>query len=315
MFALGGCINTADKDSDEEIQPIGVVNSDNTIDEVIEIKVNPMECFSGKTRQEIYDIRKKYVAESIFKSDNYEPSDKVFGGIQDGKPWRSIFTEFCCYSYSKQTETKGYSEESRFIDNPALLVAVKSGWYYYIDKFEKGDTEHSKCFSSMSYFMPDKITYCKNKRLITVYYDYIHNFRMPPVSLYLTTINAQDFGYNYGKMVKNGDLIFFQPKDNISTRVYEFQDFIHTGNSCGVPGGCNNASPYIRGYDFYPTISDTARRPVNIDIKLWKQKPKSDEDEADMNYRIVFKYNVPMYRVFAEDIKNRKKFGIENVPH
>ncbi len=64
-------------------------------DDLIEIKVNGMRNFSGKTKAEIYKIRKYYVSKSIFKSKDYEPSEEVFGQIQDRLPWRSIFTEVC----------------------------------------------------------------------------------------------------------------------------------------------------------------------------------------------------------------------------
>ncbi len=257
-------------------------------DDTINIKVNQMECFSGKTKQEIYDIRKKYVAKSIFKSDNYEPSEEVFGQIEDGLPWRSIFTEVCLFN--PISETKGFSEESRFINNPILLLGLRNGSGINVSDPINKDIKLDFCDGRVAWIFPDKITYSKNKKTITVYYNDLHILPTKFISYYIETINAQDFGYRYGKMIKNDAISFKNPNDNISTRIYEFQDFIHKGDSCGVEGGCNNCSPYIEGYEFSPLLNYFNKEKKTIEFKLWKTKPRNDDTEADMIYRIVFDY-------------------------
>lgn len=294
----------------------------NNQDDTVNIKVNQMECFSGKTKQEIYDIRKKYVAKSIFKSKDYEPNEEVFGQIEDGLPWRSIFTELC--TFTPIAETKGWSEESRFINNPELLLGIRNGCGTLISKAEENNKPTYYCFSTMGYFMPDKITYSKNKKLITVYYKDFHNIPSKYISYYFETINAQDFGYKYGKMIPNNEISFKNPKDNISTRIYKFQDFIHKGDSCGVEGGCNNCSPYIEGFEFSPLLTLYNRQSKEMNIKLWKERPNDDNTEADMNYRVVF-LNTPiknnsLYNTFNDvkvtfsiikDTINRIRFDIK----
>ncbi len=257
-------------------------------DDTINIKINQMECFSGKTKQEIYDIRKKYVAKSIFKSDNYEPSEEVFGQIEDGLPWRSVFTEVC--TNSPIAETRGFSEESRFINNPILLIGLRNGSGINVSDKNNINIKLDFCDGRVSWIFPDKITYSKNKKTITVYYNDLHILPTKFISYYIETINAQDFGYKYGKMIPNNKISFKNPKDNISTRIYEFQDFIHKGDSCGVEGGCNNCSPYIEGYEFSPLLDYFNKEKKTIEFKLWKTKPQKDDVEADMNYRIVFDY-------------------------
>lgn len=257
-------------------------------DDTVNIKINQMECFSGKTKQEIYDIRKKYVAKSIFKSKNYEPSDEVFGQIEDGLPWRSIFTELCLDS--PISETKGFSEESRFINNPALLIGLRNS--SGIDLTKKENERYRVCFcdNSLLWIVPNKITYSKKNKLITVYYKDLHVLPYQLIGYYLETINAQDFGYKYGKMYTTDKISFLNENDNISTRIYKFHDCIHKGDSCGVEGGCNNCSPYIEGYEFTPLLDYYNKEKKVIDFKLWKEEPRDENVAADMNYRIVFDY-------------------------
>lgn len=148
MITLSGCKNNGEAD------------------DTVNIKVNQMECFSGKTKQEIYDIRKKYVAKSIFKSKDYEPSEEVFGQIEDGLPWRSVFTELCHNEDNKEFETRGPSEESRFINNPIMLVGLLH-WGHT-------PTYYRRCDGTIGWAVPYRITYSENDKLITAYYKNMH---------------------------------------------------------------------------------------------------------------------------------------------
>lgn len=268
MFCLNGCSNTNKK-----------TNSD-----VIEIKVNGMRNFSGKTKADIYKIRKHYVSKSIFKSKDYEPNEEVFGKIEDRLPWRSIFTEVCCVGL-KPVETRGWSEESRYIDNPAMLIGL--------DTMAIRDEHQARCDGTLAWVIPYRMTYSPKEKLITAYYS---NLQMLSASYDIETINAQDFGYKYGKMYPKNKTYFLDKNDNISKNIYEFRDFIHRGQSCGVPGGCNNMSPYVKGYVFAPLLGvpGTYCSFFNhtIDFKLWKQKPKNSDVTPDMTYRIVFDFNL-----------------------
>lgn len=250
-------------------------------DDVIDIKVNGMRNFSGKTKAEIYKIRKHYVSKSIFKSKDYEPNEEVFGQIEDRLPWRSIFTEACSAGL-KPVETKGWSEESRFIDNPAMLIGL------YNKPIRKN--HQARCDGTLAWVIPYRITYSPKEKLITAYYS---NLQFLAATYDIETINAQDFGYKYGKMYSKHKIYFLDKNDNISKNIYEFRDFIHRGQSCGVPGGCNNMSPYIKGYVFTPILGISGTYSFlkhSIDFKLWKQKPKDSDVTPDMTYRIVFDF-------------------------
>lgn len=264
MITLSGCKNNGEAD------------------DTINIKVNQMECFSGKTKQEIYDIRKKYVEKSIFKSKDYEPSEEVFGQIEDGLPWRSVFTELCHNEDNKEFETRGPSEESRFINNPIMLVGLLH-WGHT-------PTYYRRCDGTIGWAVPYRITYSKNNKLITAYYKNMHALNKDAI-YGIETINAQDFGYRYGKMISNDEISFFNSNDNISTRIYEFQNFIHRGDSCGLEGGCNNCSPYIEGFIFAPLLNSKNKQTKILVFQLWKSKPKNENTTCDLTYKIIFDYS------------------------
>lgn len=43
------------------------------------VTINKPVSLSYKTKKYVYDLRKEYVNNSIFRDNNYEPSDAVFG--------------------------------------------------------------------------------------------------------------------------------------------------------------------------------------------------------------------------------------------
>ena len=81
----------------------------------------------------------------------------------------------------------------------------------------------------------------------------------------------------------------FVNNSNISTNITEFQDFIHSGGSCGHESGCNNASPSQPMLDFENSHKQNAPYEYNkeIYIKLWKNKPLSQNDKPDIVERII----------------------------
>ncbi|MBR2525099.1 hypothetical protein IKE67_01400, partial [bacterium] len=87
--------------------------------------INPLSVYTGKTKDEILSIRKQFVKTSIFNTDNYEPSKNVFGQIADKKPWWGVDYISCSDpNLSVNVRKNGNSEESRFVNNPNVLVGV-----------------------------------------------------------------------------------------------------------------------------------------------------------------------------------------------
>lgn len=239
------------------------------------IPVNPLSSFSYKSKQEVFDERKKYVSTSLFAYPGYEPSDEVFGEIEDGKPWISI-------SFGKKngmSDVEGLSEESRFINNPSVLVAAD-----YNGVIRSGDEIERYNYRNT---MPSSIKYIQSENLIEVVYPTMHlkgRYR-------LDGMNARDFGYKYARLDNNKSKnVYMQDFNSIATDIVEFKDFIHTGGSCGVPGGCNNGSPLQPMLIFkYPDQTWE----VVLYIKLWREKPSSYDEPADINEKIII---LPKYK-------------------
>jgi len=119
--------------SDQEVVDVTdyVLSAEKEWGDVLEIKLNPMIELDFKTRAEIYDIRKKYVAQySQLTKEDYVPSKAVFGAIANRKPWLGILG--ISYYGAGEQIIAGVSEESRFIANPFLLIGLDEGYAYSV---------------------------------------------------------------------------------------------------------------------------------------------------------------------------------------
>lgn len=249
----------------------------------VEIKVNYPDALSYKTRGQVYDLRKKYVKESIFNIPDYEPSNDVFGSIIDNKPWYAL--DFCRDIKTNLPKITGPSEEARFISNPSLLVALEYPflWNNY--------DEPKFCNSPVNQLIPWKISYSKSYNEIRVNYRSFPFRAVSPHFYDLNGLNARDLGYEYAyvdleKSTFNGK--FSQEGDNVSTDVQQFKNFIHLGYSCEHEGGCNNGSPRQPNFEF--NLPDNYNGFGDIYIKLWRSKPKSPMQKADIVERIIVGY-------------------------
>ncbi len=241
------------------------------------LRINPTENYNYKTKEEIYEIRKQYVKTSLFATADYSPSSAVFGQIEDKKPWYGLKYQNCIHSVlGTQAATYGNSEESRFVNNPDNLVGILNGGY-----IPKGDYRNKPfCTDSKLWLIPKKSEYNAETNTIetTYFYPLDHS------GFTMTGINARDFGYNFAHADKYSNIEFTNSK-NISNSISRFADFIHTGGSCKIEGGCNNDSPHQPELDFSFGGKHTAR----IHLKLWREQPQSPLDEADINYEIVIR--------------------------
>ncbi len=249
--------------------------------------VNPIVYLSGKSKAEIYRLRKKFVAQSIFANANYQPSEEVFGGIVDGKPW--IDANPCTIGSTGLQGTNKESEESRFISNPNMLVAIE-----YPFNFSNYKSQ-SWCEESETKLIPLEIRYLKEKNEIIVVYNYLPF--MAPVGnkwfYVFNGINARDFGYKYAYVDNSKSTYKPHYKDpvNISNSVIEFQNFIHLGGACGHEGGCNNGSPRQTFLEFQDNFTEYKYKYREIYIKLWKNRPASTNSPADITERIILKWS------------------------
>ena len=192
------------------------------------------------------DIRKKYVKESIFASRDYEPSEVVFGAIQDNKPWYGLDYYYCAAYYTGKPEIlSGPSEESRYINNPAMLVGYNCGGIMPNENYLNICRQRN--LDMPRYLQATKIG--ETKARITAK----HLLPKHGQICSLVGLNARDLGYNYIHAGSTSN-IKFKNGPSAKTSVYSFKNYIHKGPSCGLEGGCNNGSPYQSevAFDYIP---------------------------------------------------------------
>ena len=248
------------------------------------VNVNMPVPLSGKSKNEIYKIRKSYVISSIFANTKYEPSERVFGQIVSGKPW--ISANVCAEPNTGLLGISGPSEESRFINNPTMLVAIE---YPFIVRYN-----NDICTRSTSQLIPRKIAYTPSRKEITVVYYHLPFTTNNNSSFYtFNGLNAVDFGYKYAYIdnSKSSYVVDFINSSNLSNGVHEFQNFIHLGGSCGHSGGCNNGSPRQGFAEFKSNATKYNYENREIYIKLWKSRPNSPADKPDMVERIILRWS------------------------
>ncbi len=249
------------------------------------ININSATPLSYKTKEEVYTNRKHYVMNSIFANDNYEPSDEVFGQVEGNKPW--VSTKICKYKDNNYSDIEGPSEEARYINNPEVLVAVEYAFY--------GHTCENYYQKFVNSQFPIKISYNEEKKEITNEYTYLPFCDSKGNVWYsFKGLNARDLGYKYAylDLEKSTFKPHFKEEVNISNSIIEFQDFIHVGGSCSIPNGCNNASPNQPPLNFaYPCTGEDGIRVKNraLYIKLWKERPQSSDQEADITQKIIIR--------------------------
>lgn len=252
------------------------------------IKVNPLSEYDYLTKQQIYNIRKNHVKNSLFAKANYEPDNSVFGSIVDNKPWWGTVT---CgqlnYKGDNHEKIEGPSKVSAQINNPDALVGLSLPFlpweYNYNQEF---------CTGEYGRFLPLSIQYDKKDNLIVTKYKLTEKFlkfrasvngKMTRYPIQLSGLNAKDFGYDYVYIFDLKNVSMFSEHNNITEDVKRFTDYIHLGGSCGYKDGCNNISPLQSDKMF-----TVYRLPAEINLKLWKKKPANQYMKADMYYRIIF---------------------------
>lgn len=254
--------------------------------EVRTLEINPPVDLNFLDRESVFALRKEYVSRSLFAKEDYKPEDSpVLSGIQSEKPWVGLFSEGK-YLSKKFKINQGVSEESRFLNNPNVLVGLAISTVQTCAKDEDNPALTT---------LPKKLSWVPDLKTVVVEYnlsDYYkvalcegqrtrkHEFR-------LTGINARDLGYPfvYANELEN---ITFLNEGNISSSPAELSDYIHTGGACGLEGGCNNGSPYQPNLVFYlnrlPEKAKTSMR-----LKLWKKAPLNALAPADANLLMLFR--------------------------
>ena len=244
--------------------------------ELVNINIEPIEEFSGLSRNEILNMRTEAVKSSplFVNRTNYEPNPEVFR-IEDGLQWISAH-QISCYGVDNNPDIgKGPSRESLGILNPELM--------YYSSVLDFSFSKENISCDKSDYLLPYRANYTPKDNTIHAYFKY------SPLkeklgylgNVSITDANARDLGYNYGFADNTSNIKFYANKFN--TEVIKTRGYYHRGYACGLEEGCNNYSPAETGYDFYLT-----KLPAKLHIKMWNQQPASTSQKADLNYEMIF---------------------------
>ncbi len=246
-------------------------------DKIIEIPIEPLREFSGKSVYEIFSLRKDAIKTSpLFSSiKQYTMNQNVFK-IEDGLPWIGAY-ESTCHGITENIGN-GPSRNSFEILNPEILLNNITMDYNF-------EADGIPC-SEVDYLYPNRLNYNSKTNTITAYVD-VRNFRKkngfyPYIAL--GDINAGDLGYNWVySNPKDNINVKFTEKNNVTLEPMQTASYIHKGYACKLKGGCNNISPRISSYDF-----QILRENARVVFELWKNKPISKYQPADVIYRIVY---------------------------
>lgn len=282
--------NTLQKQTPQKAKAIDKVIKPNSSNSNFRfLTVNPTTSLNYLTKKQIYDLRKKYVQASLFARKNYEPNERVFGSIVDGKPW---WGKNPCiplnYTGNNHERIQGNSKVSALINNPNTLVGISMAYAPWERDYNK-----EFCYGKTSDFLPETLQYNKDENLIVATYNVPSEFPFYKVHinekeagypLQLSGLNALDFGYNYVYAFGTKNINMLYPENNITKEVNAFSDYIHLGGSCKYKDGCNNISPMQSDKIFV-----VKSLPAEINLKLWNTKPINQLSKADFYYKIIIK--------------------------
>ena len=252
--------------------------------EIYSFPVNQPRELDFLTRDEVFRVRREMIKKyPVLVRGNYQAgASSVFQQIENKKPWWGL-KGLLCYGPGKLS-IEGESDESRFIDNPFLLISIEEG--FALPMME------SKGICPLSYPEPTRISYDSDTKTFRVDYNVSAHERiiatlsrnnhiiLPKMQYAFHGRNAIDLGVPYVYVAQSRNIRFLN-KTNVKTAPYRFRDFIHVGSSCGYPGGCNNGSPYQAETEF-----KLEGYPAFVQFKLWREAPKTPNAPADLTYEI-----------------------------
>ena len=267
--------------------------------DTVDIALSPPQELDGKTRSAILELRRQAVVlYPDLLAGSYTPSTQVFQ-ISDGLPWWGIVGQF--YHGKGERSTDGPSEESRFILNPYLLVAAELRGLSIWSDGERALAWDKARITGQDLADPDFPFYCRPTSLrwwpqaarATVTYDvsgYLaelnrwttYPMTVADASLDLIAYNARDMdlSYLYLSLADSDNLSASSPMQVPMA----ISQFLHAGNSCGYPGGCNNMSPRV------PELVNVhiEHLPARATIWLWRGRPAGVDQPPDMTFTIDF---------------------------
>ena len=257
----------------------------------------PIE-FDALSKAEVLQLRREAVARHPdLIEQGYRPAHVVFAQIEDGRPWWGTIGQYYHGPGSKSID--GPSEESRYILNPLLLVAADlmglSPWnnHFRWDSSRVGDGEWNDPGFPL-YCRPSELTWWPRESRAEVVYDLgghieqLNRYTAAPMSLAaayfcLMPDNARDLNLNYLAVCRETSTNVVMPEP--AGQVVEILHYIHRGDSCGYPGGCNNGSPYQAELDNFRVSA----LPAHLEVRLWRDRPQDVSEPHEMTFTVRFR--------------------------
>ena len=147
--------------------------------------------------------------------------------------------------------------------------------------------EKNENFSEFQNYFPTKLTWEKSKNTLAVRFNISDLYKSNPsaqyVPLFFDETNTRDMGYNWIYVSNYQNTSFVKSSKNMSNTIYPIKGFYHKGFACKKEEGCNNYSP--RQEEMETIILDL---PAYLKFKIWKKRPNSTNQKADMIYEMYF---------------------------
>ena len=261
----------------------------------VSIEIQPPVEFDTLAKTRILAMRKEAVnRHPELLASAYKPSGAVFGRIENKAPWWGTTGMF--YFGRGERSIEGPAEESRFILNPFLLVAAElegaTIWRHGTAMWDQARAANvDPGAAGFPLYCPAQdLHWYPAQRRAQVTYDvsrYLKSVRswtgepLPlPIEFSLLAYNARDLNLNFAYIAFEDSRNVHQ--DDAADAPLPIRHYLHRGNSCGYPGGCNNASPRM------PQISAIwiDKLPARVVVWLWRDEPRADGPEPDLVFTI-----------------------------
>jgi hypothetical protein len=249
----------------------------------VDVNVHELLELDGKSREEIFAIRRQYLERepALFDAAAYQPSSFVFGRMEDGRPWWGVDG---LYVHGKRGELAkaGLSADSDWIVNPFAIVGV--------DPFSFWELRANDAKAVGGRFEPKlvSVSWKPKARVVELNYDVSDYFalgyaRSPEAAygeiLSLNTKNAQDLGFRYIYLDKaeSKHIQFASGHDS----AHDLRQFLRVHRGCKIPGGCNG-----EGRSMKELLFGIDQSPARVVGKLWYELPNSVSDPPDATFSI-----------------------------
>lgn len=256
----------------------------------ITLTMNGEMNLNGKSKEEVLNYRKKYVAQHPeLLAGDYQPDAATFGNISDGKDWWGIQGQVF-HSMGSIPANTGLARDSIYLFNPFWLVApniiVKSVMrdatrFHTIKEFSQSH------FPTLA--LPKKIVIYPNEAREEFTYNVLDIYnranevtakpiQFSNINFDLFSYNAKDFGYKY---------LYIDP--NKSSNINKYPNAVIPISECFDTRSvdsvkCNEAFPIdekVTGFNFKSL-------PARLQINLWKDKPASSVVKPDFTVTLNF---------------------------